>query len=164
MGENMNKLNRRQFLGTTALAASASAALGAGPTALQRSAMETLEGTGHVWPIWRNPGRFTKNPDIVRFPSGKMLLVFCDADQHWAQSITRITTIETTDEGKTWGNPKVIAEADIRKGEERWVNPRMTLLKSGRLIVICDHDDYRHVHEDQPSGIWIWFSDDKGRT
>jgi hypothetical protein len=160
----MNKLNRREFLGTTALAASASAALGAAPGVPQRSAMATLEGTGRVWPIWRNPGRFTKNPDIVRFPSGKMMLVFSDSDQHWAQGITRITTLETTDEGKTWGNPKVIAEADVRKGEERWITPRITLQKSGRLIVICDHDDYKHAHEDQPSGIWIWFSDDEGRT
>lgn len=122
----MNKLNRREFLGTTALAASASAALGAAPGVPQPSAMATLEGTGQVWPIWRNPGRFTKNPDIVRFPSGKMMLVFSDSDQHWAQGITRITTLHTTDEGKTWGNPKVIAEADVRKGEERWITPRIT--------------------------------------
>ena len=71
---------------------------------------------------------------------------------------------ESTDGGKNWSNPRIIAEADLRKGEERWITPRITLLKSGRLIVICDHDDYRHTHEDQPSGIWIWFSDDQGRT
>ncbi len=93
-----------------------------------------------------------------------MVLVFSDADRHWAQGITRITTLETTDGGKTWGNPRVIAEADVSKGEERWITPRITLLKSGRLIMICDHDDFRHAHEDQPSGIWLWTSDDEGRT
>jgi hypothetical protein len=93
-----------------------------------------------------------------------MMLVFCDDDQHWAQAVTRITTLESTNDGKTWGNPKVIAEHDVRKGEERWITPRITLLKSGRLIIICDHDDYRHTHEDQPSGIWMWVSDDEGST
>ena len=160
----MNKLNRREFLGTTALASSASSGLRGEPAMPQRSSMQTLEGPDRVWTIWHTPGRFTKNPDIVRFPSGKMMLVFSDADQHWAQGITRITTLETTDGGKTWGTPRVIAEADVRKGQERWITPRITLLKSGRLIVICDHDDYRHAHQDQPSGIWIWFSDDEGRT
>jgi len=159
----MNTLNRRQFLGTTALAASGPAVLIGQTGAPQNCAMQVLDAP-RVWPIWRIPGRFTKNPDLVRFPSGKMMLVFSDADQHWAQGITRITTLETTDEGKTWGNPRVIAEADVRKGEERWITPRITLLKSGRLIVICDHDDYRHAHEDQPPGIWLWFSDDEGRT
>ncbi|MFN0166805.1 MAG: sialidase family protein, partial [Bryobacteraceae bacterium] len=65
---------------------------------------------------------------------------------------------------KTWGNPRVIAEADRRKGEERWVTPRLSLLSDGRQAIICDHDDYSHYHEDQPSGIWIWFSSDRGQT
>jgi hypothetical protein len=119
---------------------------------------------GRISDIWRFPGRFTKNPDIIRFPSGRMMLVFADADQHWSDEITRITTLESTDNGKTWGNPKVIAQADRRKGQERWITPRISLLRDGRVIVICDHDDYAHVHQDQPSGIWMWVSRDEGRT
>src|SRR5262245_52987986 len=94
-------------LGSAALATSSAAAAANGP----RSRMRTLEGTGRVWDIWRNPNRFTKNPDIVRFPSGRMMLVFCDDDQHWAEESSKITTLESTDEGKTWGNPKIIAAA-----------------------------------------------------
>ena len=130
----------------------------------QRSRMHTLEGTGRVWDIWRIPGRFTKNPDIIRFPSGRMMLVFCDDDQHWAEDSSRITTLESSDGGKTWGNPKVIADANIRGGDERWVTPRLSRLNSGRLVIICDHDDYHYYHEDRPSGIWLWTSDDEGRT
>ncbi len=126
--------------------------------------MRSLEGTGRVWDIWRIPGRFTKNPDIVRFPSGRMMLVFCDDDQHWAEESSKITTLESNDGGKTWGNPRVIADANIQKGDERWVTPRLSRLAGGRLVIICDHDDYHYYHEDRPSGIWIWFSDDEGRT
>jgi hypothetical protein len=127
--------------------------------------MRTLERVaGRHFDVWRIPGRFTKNPDLVRLPSGKMLLVFCDVEKHWTEEISRITLLESTDGGKTWGNARVIAQADRRKGEERWVTPRLSLLRDGRLAVICDHDDYSHYHEDQPPGIWIWFSRDEGRT
>jgi sialidase-1 len=114
--------------------------------------------------IWRIPGRFTKNPDMVRLSSGRMLLVFCDVEKHWTEEVSRITLLESTDDGKTWGNPQVIAEADRRKGEERWLTPRLSHLSDGRLVVICDHDDFAHYHEDQPSGNWIWYSTDEGRT
>ncbi len=133
--------------------------------AAPRSRMRSLEETpGAVADIWRIPGRFTKNPDIVRFSSGRMILVFCDDDSHWAQEITRITTLESTDGGKTWGNPRVVAQTDRRKHEERWLTPRITHLRDGRVMMLCDHDDYAHAHEDQSSGIWQWESNDEGRT
>ncbi len=145
-----------------ALAAMAAAPCsGAAPP---RSRMRTLDGTGKVRTVWSPPGRFTKNPDIVRFPDGRMMLIYCETDQHWALESSNITTLESADGGKTWGNPKIIARANIAKGDERWVTPRITRLKSGRLIVICDHDDYHYYHEDRPSGIWMWISDDSGRT
>ena len=119
---------------------------------------------GRYHKIWSKAGRFTKNPDIVRFPDGRLMLVFCDTDRHWSEEISRITTLESRDDGRTWGNPRVIAEADRRKGQERWVTPRMSLLGDGRLLAICDHDDYAHVHQDQTSGIWMWESRDAGVT
>jgi BNR repeat-like domain len=127
--------------------------------------MRSLDNVpGRVKDIWRIPGRFTKNPDLIRFPDGRMMLVFCDDDQHWSEEISRITTLESTNNGATWGNPRLIAEADRRKGQERWITPRISLLRSGKVVVICDHDDYEHVHQNQTSGIWMWTSDDHGRT
>lgn len=161
------RVTRRAWLGSVPMAAAAAGG-GGGATETRsgaaRRTMRSLEGSGKVWDIWHSQGRFTKNPDIIRFPSGRMMLVYCDNDQHWAQVSTRITTLESTDEGKTWGNPRIVASADIQKGDERWVTPRLTRLQSGRLVLICDHDDYHYYHEDRPSGIWIWFSDDEGRT
>ena len=107
--------------------------------------------------VWRSQGRFTKNPDMIRFPRGKMMLVYNDCDAHWPQETTRITTLESLDGGQTWGNPRVVSEADKRKGQERWVSPRISRLSDGRLVIICDQNDFSHVHEDQPPGIWIWY-------
>ena len=126
--------------------------------------MRTLEGTGRLFDVWRIPRRFTKNPDLIRFPSGKLMLVFCDCDKHWPEESSRITTLESSDGGATWGNPRVVAEALIGQGEERWLTPRLSLLRSGRLVIVCDHDDYTYYHIDRPSGVWIWFSDDAGAT
>ena len=154
-------MTRRDLMKAAAAASLYTPAAAALPAGRMRSLEDSV---GAVEDIWRIPGRFTKNPDIVRFPSGRMMMVFCDDDSHWAQQITRITTLESTDDGKKWGNPRVVAETDRRKGEERWLTPRITLLRDGRVIMLCDHDDYAHVHEDQTSGIWQWESKDQGRT
>lgn len=150
---------RRDFLAASFAAAAAPAPA----SAATRARMRGIDMSRQV-DIWRSPGRFTKNPDIIRFASGKLMLVFCDVDRHWSEEISRITVLESTDAGRTWGKPRVVAQADRRKGEERWVTPRLSLLRDGRAIVVCDHDDYSHCHEDQPSGIWMWESRDEGST
>jgi hypothetical protein len=156
------EMNRRDLFRAASAAAFAAPYAAGAPF---RDKMRNLEDKrGAVQDIWRIPGRFTKNPDIIRFADGRMMLVFCDDDSHWAQEITRITTLESTDDGKTWGKRRVVAETDRRKGEERWITPRISLLRDGRVIIICDHDDYAHVHEDQSSGIWLWQSRDGGRS
>ena len=164
--------NRRRFLAGTLgagglLSGSAlfgGAALGLAPPGRRRS-MRSVDALSdrHVI-VWRPEGRFTKNPDLIQFPSGKMMLVVNDCDKHFPEKTTRLTTLESLDGGRTWGNPRLVSEADKRKGQERWVTPRLSRLSDGRLAIICDQNDFSHVHEDQPSGIWIWFSSDEGRT
>jgi hypothetical protein len=39
---------------------------------------------------WRSPGRFTKNPDMVRLPTGRLLFVYSDNDSHWSQEMEEI--------------------------------------------------------------------------
>ena len=114
--------------------------------------------------IYRDDRFFTKNPDIVLLPSGKMLLVFNETDYHWPTEFSRITLLESMDYGKTWGNPHIIGEAYSSRGEERWLTPRISRLSDGRLVIICDHDDFRHFHESQPPGIYAWWSEDDGKT
>jgi len=117
-----------------------------------------------VFEIWRSPGRFTKNPDIVVLPSGRLLLIYSDTDGHWSRETQILTLLASDDQGKTWFKYREIAKHDLRKGEERLVTPRLSRLSDGRLVVLIDQDDYGHFHEDQPPGILAFGSDDDGNT
>ena len=114
--------------------------------------------------IWRSPGRFTKNPDIVRLGNGRLLLVYSDNDAHWSQESQILTILASDDNGDTWFKLSSPGMADLRKGDERLVTPRLSRFSDGRLAVFIDHDDYGHFHEDQPHGIWIYWSHDNGLT
>ena len=114
--------------------------------------------------VWRSPGRFTKNPDIVRLPSGRMLLVYADTDRHWASDFVILTLLASADGGRTWDKQAEVARADLQAGEERLVTPRLSRLSDGRLVVLCDRDDDGHFHPDQPPANLAWWSSDDGRT
>jgi hypothetical protein len=127
--------------------------------------MRSLESApGRVWTAWRSPGRFTKNPDMVALPDGRLLAVYADIDQHWAEGLIRLTLIQSRDRGATWEHAGIVAESDRSKREPHWVTPRLSYLSDGRLAVICDRDDYEHCHEYQPAGNYLWWSEDLGKT
>ena len=117
-----------------------------------------------VFDIWRSPGRFTKNPDIIVLPSGRYLLIYSDVDAHWSLKDQILTLLASDDEGATWFKHREIDRADLARGDERLVTPRLSRLHDGRLVVIIDHDDDGHFHEDQPPGNWLYWSDDNGDT
>lgn len=117
-----------------------------------------------VFDVWRSPGRFTKNPDMVQLPSGRLMLVYSDNDQHWSQETQVLTLLASDDLGQTWSKFREVATADLRKGDERLVTPRLSRLNDGRLVVVIDHDDFGHFHEDQPPGIWAFWSKNNGET
>ena len=113
---------------------------------------------------WRSPGRFTKNPDLVRLPSGRLLLVYADTDQHWASDYVILTLLASDDGGRTWHKQAEVARADLQGGDERLVTPRLSRLGDGRLVVLCDRDDDGHFHPEQPPANLAWWSGDDGRT
>ena len=117
-----------------------------------------------VFEVWRSPDRFTKNPDVIRLRSGRLLLVYSDTDSHWSHVSQVITILASDDDGSTWTKLSEVHTAKIDQGEERLVTPRLSRISDGRLVVICDHDDFRHFHEDQSLGNWIWWSRDEGLT
>lgn len=117
-----------------------------------------------LWEVWRTPGRFTKNPDVVMLPNGHLLAICSIADKHWPEGLIELLLIESVDRGQTWGNPRVLASSDRAQREPRWVTPRISRLSDGRLAVLCDQDDYEHCHEYQPSGTYVWWSKDNGET
>ncbi len=117
-----------------------------------------------VFDIWRSPGRFTKNPDIVVAPTGRYLLIYSDVDAHWSLKNQILTLLASDDGGATWYKHREIDQADLSAGDERLVTPRLSLLADGRLVVIVDHDDDEHFHEDQEPGNWLYWSHDGGDT
>lgn len=126
--------------------------------------MQTRSVFDKVFDVWRSPGRFTKNPDIIQLPEGRILLVYSDNDAHLSQETQILTILASDDNGKTWFKLSEVDTADLRRGDERLVTPRISLLKDGRVAVLVDHDDFGHFHEDQPSGNWIYWSEDQGKT
>lgn len=117
-----------------------------------------------IFDVWRSPGRFTKNPDIVETPAGTFLLVYADTDSHWSQVNQVLTILASEDRGRTWSRRAEVCEAVMGAGDHRLVTPRLSQLRDGRLAVICDHDDHSFFHEDQPAGNWVWWSEDEGHT
>lgn len=115
-----------------------------------------------VFEVWRSPGRFTKNPDLVQLPSGRLMLVYADTDAHWSLENQVLTLLASDDLGKTWFKFNEVDRADVRAGDERLITPRLSLLEDGRLAVIVDQGC--HWHEDQPPGHLIYWSKDGGQT
>ena len=117
-----------------------------------------------IFDAWRSPGRFTKNPDIIRLKSGRLLLVYSDTEAHWGETTQILTILNSDDDGQTWDKLSEVATADRSKGDERLVTPRISLHSDDRIAVICDHDDFSHFHQDQPPGNWLWWSTDGGKS
>ncbi len=64
--------------------------------------IHTRSVADRVFEVWRSPGRFTKNPDIVGLPSGRLMLIYSDTDGHWSQESQVLTLLASDDSGKTW--------------------------------------------------------------
>ena len=117
-----------------------------------------------VFEVWRSPGRFTKNPDVIALPSGRLMLIYSDTDSHWSQETQILTLLASDDLGRTWFKHREVVWHDLCQGEERLVTPRLSRLNDGRLLVLIDQDDYGHFHDDQPPGILAFWSEDGGDT
>ena len=126
--------------------------------------VHTRSVANKVFDIWRSPGRFTKNPDIVVLPTGRYLLIYSDVDAHWSLKDQILTLLASDDGGAIWHKHREIDQANLAAGDERLVTPRLSLLNDGRLAIIVDHDDDGHFHEDQAPGNWLYWSHDHGDT
>ncbi len=122
--------------------------------------------------IYGDPRFYTKNPDFCLLPDNRILCVFLEADQHVPFEFCRIVLLESADNGESWGKRNVIAGATPLDNwgagasieREPWLTPRISRLRDGRLVILCDKDDYSHAHESQAPGIFAWWSSDDGAS
>lgn len=96
-------------------------------------------------------------PDVVKTESGKLICVFSECEHHLDRQNARITLVESTDRGRTWGPKRYLSEKGTRS---RFYNcARISRLRDGRLVVLCD---LIRENENRYSEIHLWFGDPEG--
>ncbi|MBI4979875.1 MAG: exo-alpha-sialidase [Spirochaetes bacterium] len=107
-------------------------------------------------------------PDVALTKSGKLVCVFSECTHHGDRSYTRIMLCDSNDRGRTWGPKRPLSDAKHRKSESDlfWNCARITALKDGRLVAVCDlvAGGKEGSSKGGIQSNWIWISDDEGKT
>jgi sialidase-1 len=90
--------------------------------------------------ICKKEGRYVSFPDVVKFPEGKLLCVFRDADIHYPPTAaeTELLLVDSFDGGLTWGNERVFSHYPRDHDKWAWHCARLSLLSDGRVALLCD--------------------------
>lgn len=99
-------------------------------------------------------------PDLIKTQSGKLICVFNQCVGHGNRNHTRISYRTSIDNGAAWSDRQFIGVETQHK--DQWNSIRISQLKNGRLIVVCDRID---VHErTDTTEMWMFESYDDGAT
>lgn len=103
-------------------------------------------------------------PDVCLTLSGKLVCVFAECRHHRDRSYTRIMRTESTDRGRSW-SPKAPLTEPTTGLPIFWNNPRITVLRDGRLAVLVDKL-FAAEKSAKPEECrnYLFFSSDEGRT
>jgi hypothetical protein len=128
------------------------------------------------YPGLNNPnprGWYYKCANVVMAKDGSLVACWQLSDQH--TSLTSwIMTARSTDGGRTWGEYTPVSHRNVWEHHEVWVVPQMSVLRDGRLVIVCDLG-HRTPGDDMPMlahwqkldrGMWnyIFWSHDNGKT
>lgn len=128
------------------------------------------------YPGLRSPnprGWYYKCANVVLAKDGALVGSWQLSDQH--TSLTSwIMTARSTDGGRTWGEHTAISHRNVWEHNEVWVVPQMSVLRDGRIVMVCDLG-HRRPNNDFPMlvqwqkpnrGMWnyVFWSSDHGRT
>ena len=127
------------------------------------------------------PGLVCPNPrgwyhhvaNVVLAKDGSLVACYRLADGHTLLT-SYIVVCRSVDGGRTWHDHRVVAHADVWVEHRLWVAPQMSVLKDGRLAIVCDLGE-RLSGENMPMlsdwqkpnrGMenYIFWSSDNGRT
>lgn len=111
--------------------------------------------------------------NVVSAPDGSLVAAYRLSDNHLALQ-TYIVVARSEDGGKTWGGHRSIASANVWQDQRAWVAPQMSVLKDGRIVIICDlghrdpGDNWPMLVQWQKPGRGMWnyliWSHDSGKT
>lgn len=96
-------------------------------------------------------------PDVVLTAGGKLICVFSECEHHLDRTNARIMLCESSDRGRTW-TPKIPLTEKGTK-EEYFNCARISGLRDGRLVIICDKI---YKNENSKAEQYLWFSDGEG--
>ena len=86
--------------------------------------------------VSRNDEKYEAWPDLIRTRSGKLLCIFAECEHHKLRLDTRLTILESTDRGRTWGGKRYLTEP-FDDGSY-YNNARLARMHDDTLIITCD--------------------------
>src|SRR5688572_25538151 len=121
-----------------------------------------------------NPnGWYYKCANVVRAQDGSLVACWQISDNH--TSLTSwIMVARSTDGGRTWREHRPISHANVWQHRAVWVVPQMSVLRDGRIVIVCDRgqrtpgqnfpmlSDWQKP--DRGMSNWIFWSSDHGQT
>jgi len=120
--------------------------------------------------IAQSEGLYLSFPDVVQAKSGRLVLVYREADAHVARH-SRLVLADSHDQGRTWVNRRYLdAPMTLAEDGAVWNCPRIVQQRDGGLTILCDLSQVtpgstEPVPESQRRfRTFLWRSFDDGRT
>lgn len=121
-----------------------------------------------------NPrGWYYKCANVVLAADGALVASFQVSDNH-TSLLSYIMVARSEDGGRTWSGHRTIAHASVWTDRAIWVVPQMSVLKDGRIVIVCDRGQRTSSQSfpmlsdwqkpDRGMSNWIFWSSDHGRT
>lgn len=107
--------------------------------------------------ISRDDNIYEAWPDVVLTEKGKLICIFSECSHHLDRSYTRIVLKMSTDRGRTWGGKIPLTEGT--KGIPYWNCARISKLRDGRLVIVCDKI---FAKGESKGKNYLWFGDAEG--
>jgi len=132
--------------------------------------------TQKEYPGLTNPnphGWYYKCANIVLARDGSLVAAWQISDNH-TSLLSHIMAARSTDGARTWGDYQVLASANVWEDRGIWVVPQMSVLRDGRIVIVCDWGQ-RNPGQDMPMLVqwqkpnrgmanYVLWSSDNGRT
>lgn len=121
-----------------------------------------------------NPhGWYYKCANVVLAADGALVASFQISDNH-TSLLSHLMVARSADSGRTWTGHRTIAHASVWTDRAVWVVPQMSVLKDGRIVIVCDRGQRSPSQNfpmlsdwqkpDRGMSNWIFWSSDHGRT